>query len=211
MYLCQELAIGHRRRVVASGLSHHFRAGTLTLLTGRNGAGKSTLLLTLAGLLPPLSPPSTLLLRDRPLASYDSRCLARLRALVLARCTPVELRVRQVVEMGRMPHTAFDRRLTAGDQAAVDEALRQCSLTDYADRSFLRLSDGERQRVMIAAALAQEAPCLLLDEPTAFLDYDSRHHHFQLLRQLADQGRCVIVSTHDLDAARPLADAELTL
>ncbi len=211
MLRIEGLTIGYADRVVAENLCHGFAAGTLTLLTGRNGAGKSTLLRTLAGLQPPLSPPESLLLEGKPLGNYAPRELARLRAVVQTRYESVNLTVRQVVEMGRAPFRGLARALRPSDAAAVDKALADCQLTDFAQRSFRLLSDGERQRVMIAAALAQEAPLLLLDEPTAFLDYEARRQLFALLRQLANEGHGIICATHDLDMARPVTDDEMAL
>lgn len=207
----KDLCIGYRGRVVASGLSHTFEAGTLTLLTGRNGSGKSTLLRTLAGIQVPLSAPESVLMCGQPITSYKSKELARLRAVVQTHYEPVNLTVRQVVEMGRTPYTGLTGRLAETDHEAVATALAACSLTDYAERSFSHLSDGERQRVMIAAAVAQDTPIILLDEPTAFLDYEARQQHFALLRSLADQGKCLICATHDLDMARRYTNLEYNI
>lgn len=204
----KDLCIGYRGRVVLSGLSHTFEAGTLTLLTGRNGSGKSTLLRTMAGMQPPLSAPESVLMCGQPITFYKSKELARLRAVVQTHYEPVNLTVWQVVEMGRTPYTSLTGRLSQEDHTAVQKALAACSLTDYAERSFSCLSDGERQRVMIAAAVAQDTPIILLDEPTAFLDYESRQQHFALLRSLADQGKCLVCATHDLDMARRYTNLE---
>ncbi len=226
MILLKDVSIGYRGHVVASGLSHSFEAGTLTLLTGRNGSGKSTLLRTIAGIQPALNPTKVSLPLERgevaegrrgvfiygqPITSYNSKDLARLRAVVQTHYRPVNLPVRQVVEMGRTAYTGLMGRLTETDHEAVAAALAACTLTDYADRSFSCLSDGERQRVMIAAAVAQDTPIILLDEPTAFLDYESRQQHFALLRSLADQGKCLICATHDLDIARRYTNLEYKL
>lgn len=211
MLLTDRLAIGHGGKCVAEGISHHFQAGTLTLLTGRNGAGKSTLLKTLAGMLPPISGAESIRLMGQPLASYGPRQLARQRAIVLTHYEPVDLLVQQVVEMGRSPYTSLTGRLSAADRDAVAAAISSCRLDGYEQRRFSQLSDGERQRVMIAAAVAQDTPVILLDEPTAFLDYDSRLLHFQLLSSLAAQGKCLVCATHDLDMARRYTTHELTL
>ena len=211
MLRIEGLTIGYAGRVVAENLCHDFTAGTLTLLTGRNGSGKSTLLRTMAGFLPPLSPPESIMLAGKPLGNYAPRPLARLRAVVQTHYEPVNLSVRQMVEMGRAPYHGLMSMLSDADAAVVDNSLAECGLTDFATRSFRQLSDGERQRVMIAAALAQEAPVLLLDEPTAFLDYESRRRHFALLRHLADEGRCIICATHDLDMARQFTSWEYSL
>lgn len=206
-----ELTIGHKGHAVASHLSHSFAEGTLTLLTGHNGAGKSTLLRTMAGLLPPISGPQSLLLRQKPISTYTPRQLARLRAIVQTHYEPVDLTVEQVVGMGRAPYMGMADTLSPDDAQAVAHALEACSIATFAQRSFSRLSDGERQRVMIAAALAQDTPVILLDEPTAFLDYDSRQQHFRLLRTLADHGKCLICATHDLDMARRFTNLEYTI
>ncbi|MFG3407568.1 ABC transporter ATP-binding protein [Streptomyces sp. NPDC048142] len=212
----QGLAVGYRTRspcgrrtgrAVLSGLGLQARAGELTVLLGPNGAGKSTLLRTLCGLLPPLG--GTVLIGGADLARQSPTALARRLAVVLTdRVDPGLLSVRELAGLGRHPHTGFTGRLTAADHAVVAWSLKAVGADHLADRPAAELSDGERQRVLTARALAQEPEVILLDEPTAFLDVPSRVALTVLLRDLArDKGLTVVVSTHDLELALRVADA----
>lgn len=210
------LAVGYRtrslvsrgaRRAVLSGLDLEARAGELTVLLGPNGAGKSTLLRTLCGLLPPLS--GRIRLGGAGIAHEPPAALARRLAVVLTdRIDAGLLSVRELVGLGRHPHTGFTGRLAPADHAVVRWALEAVGAGHLADRPAAELSDGERQRVLTARALAQEPEVVLLDEPTAFLDVPSRVALTVLLRDLArDKGLTVVVSTHDLELALRVADA----
>ncbi|MBT2451402.1 ABC transporter ATP-binding protein [Streptomyces sp. ISL-43] len=210
------LSVGYRsrspwgrgtRRAVLSGLDLVARAGELTVLLGPNGAGKSTLLRTLCGLLPPLS--GHIRLSGDSIEHQPPAALARRLAVVLTdRIDAGLLSARELVSLGRHPHTGFTGRLTPADHAAVQWALEAVGAGHLADRPAAELSDGERQRVLTARALAQEPEVVLLDEPTAFLDVPSRVALTVLLRDLArDKGLTVVVSTHDLELALRVADA----
>ncbi|MFJ8077579.1 ABC transporter ATP-binding protein [Streptomyces sp. NPDC096176] len=212
----QGLAVGYRTRsshrrgaahAVLSGLDLQARAGELTVLLGPNGAGKSTLLRTLCGLLPPLG--GRIRIGGADLAQTSPAALARRLAVVLTdRVDAGLLSVRELAGLGRHPHTGFTGRLTAADHAAVEWSLKAVGARHLADRPAAELSDGERQRVLTARALAQEPEVVLLDEPTAFLDVPSRVALTVLLRDLArDKGLTVVVSTHDLELALRVADA----
>ena len=212
----QGLAVGYRtrsprrrraNRPVLSGLDLEARAGELTVLLGPNGAGKSTLLRTLCGLLPPLD--GRIRIGGTDLAHQPPATLARRLAVVLTdRVDAGLLSVRELAGLGRHPHTGFTGRLTAADHAAVEWSLKAVCAGHLADRPAAELSDGERQRVLTARALAQEPEVVLLDEPTAFLDVPSRVALTVLLRDLArDKGLTVVVSTHDLELALRVADA----
>lgn len=206
----QQLAIGHRShrqtQPLCRGLCASLPVGTLTALVGANGAGKSTLLRTLAGLLPALE--GEVLLDDHSLYIYTPRELARRIGIVLTgRVDVPHLRVRDVVEAGRMPYTGLSGRLSADDRERVDEAMALTRTTDIAHRTIDSLSDGERQRVMIAKALAQDTQIILLDEPTAFLDFAAKVELMQLLRRLAhEHGKTILLSTHDLELAFQTVD-----
>lgn len=190
---------GRRRRIVSAGLSAALPAGSITALIGTNGAGKSTLLRTLAGLLPPLGGDVCWL--GRPLADYSARALSRTVAVVLTRRSAAPgLTVADVARMGRMPYTGFSGRLSAHDRDVADRALELAGAERLRDRDVASLSDGELQRAMIAKALAQETPAILLDEPTAFLDFPGKVDVLRLLRRLAaDHGKTVLFSSHDLE------------
>ncbi|MDD6552320.1 MAG: ABC transporter ATP-binding protein [Prevotellaceae bacterium] len=196
------LVIGYHRRGeeirVAGPLNETIRPGEFVCLIGRNGTGKSTLLRTLCGIIPPLS---------------GTMRVPKHIAVVLTEKPHTKMfTVEDMVAMGRTPYTNFWGRLSAEDKKVVDAAIRRVGIEDLKDRKMGTLSDGERQKVMIAKALAQETPAILLDEPTAFLDYPSKSDLFHLLHELAhDERKVILASTHDLDQARPYADRAILL
>ncbi len=209
------VTIGYHGKVVAEALSGSVHAGQLTCLVGRNGLGKSTLLRTLAGFQQPLK--GEVLWRDgntwRSLHSMTRPGLALLVSVVLTERPDVQqMTVAEVVGLGRMPYTGFFGTLSSADLEVVEEALTLVGISDFAPRMIDALSDGERQKVMIAKALAQQTPVVLLDEPTAFLDYPSKVEMMKLLRRLAaETGKAILLSTHDLPLALQLADRLLTI
>lgn len=181
--------------------------GSFTCLLGPNGAGKSTLMRTMAGFLPPVS--GTLELLGTPPAGYGPAALARTVAVVLTDRVNVEaLRVRSLVALGRSPYTGMMGTGDPAGEEAVAEALRLTGTKALAERELNTLSDGERQKVMIAKALAQQTPVMLLDEPTAFLDFPSKVEMMLLLRRLAHgSGKTILLSTHDVELALATADS----
>lgn len=197
-----------RRRsvVISPDLSLSIRPGEIVMLMGPNGSGKSTLMHTMAGLLPPLA--GEVQLGEKPLSSLTMKEVARQLSLVLTERIPAgNMDVWEVVTIGRYPYTGFRGVLSAEDKRICEEALATCSLTELRERIFDTLSDGEKQRVMIARALAQETPLILLDEPTAHLDLPSRLEVTTMLRTLAHKlGKSILISTHELDLALGWAD-----
>lgn len=187
-------------------LTFDLNRGEVTSLLGSNGAGKSTLLRTLSATQPALS--GELKLLGRSLLSYSEQERSRLIGLVLTdRIMTGGLVVRELVALGRQPHTGFFGRLTRRDSQIVDEAIAAVGMRHKANCYVAELSDGERQKAMIAKVLAQECPVILLDEPTAFLDVTSRIETMILLRRIAsEQQKTVLLSTHDLEQALLLSD-----
>ncbi len=184
----RQLAIGYRSRrrttSVAAGLSAAARPGELTVLLGPNGCGKSTLIRTLCGLQPALS--GEVLLDGTPLADVAVNQLARRVAVVLTdRVEPGLLSARELTALGRIPYLGLTGRLTPDDHRIVEEALDAVEARHLAARPAAVLSDGQRQRVLTARALAQQPEVLVLDEPTAFLDVPSRTGLVEMLRDLA--------------------------
>ncbi|MCU0647424.1 MAG: ABC transporter ATP-binding protein [Gemmatimonadaceae bacterium] len=202
-----ELSIGysgHRPLIEQVSLEAH--PGEFICVLGRNGIGKSTLLRTLAGLHAPLA--GEVRLGEQVVASMSPEQRAQQVAVVLTDRIPMPgLTARDVVELGRLPFTSWLGVLSTADHQMVEESLRVVQATALAARTVDDLSDGERQRVMIARALAQRPTMLLLDEITAFLDLPSRVAMMTLLRGLARSRGClVILSTHDLELSLQLAD-----
>ena len=192
---------GAGRRVVSAGLSAALPAGSVTCLVGTNGAGKSTLLRTLAGLQAPLG--GEVYWMGRPLAACSRRRLARTVAVVLTlRPATGWMTAAEAVATGRMPYTGALGRLSGTDRAIVAGCLRRVGAEALAARPLAALSDGECQRVMVARALAQQTPAILLDEPAAFLDLPAKARLMALLQQLAhEEGKTLLLSTHDVEWA----------
>ncbi|MEX0658382.1 MAG: ABC transporter ATP-binding protein [Egibacteraceae bacterium] len=205
------LSVGYRGRrgaptVVLAELDLSLQAGTLTCLLGPNGSGKSTLLRTLAGMQAPLAGSATLLGTDIRRMPATQRA-QRLAVVLTDRVDAGILRVTDLVALGRYPHTGWSGRLTPADHACVAWALAVTGVTALAERNVAELSDGERQRVLVARALAQEPAVLALDEPVAYIDVPRRVELTALLRGLArERGLAVLLTTHDLDLAIRTAD-----
>jgi iron complex transport system ATP-binding protein len=206
-----KVTIGYRRnthtqRVVAEDISVSLNAGEFVCLLGPNGAGKSTLIQTIAGMQPPLS--GTVKLDGKLLSSYSARELAQRMSLVLTQRAAVGMMsASTLVSLGRHPYTNWTGRLGARDGEAVQAAMAAVGVESLAHRPVCELSDGERQKVMIARALAQDPQVMILDEATAFLDLPRRVEFMHLLRHLAPEGkRAILLSTHDLDLALRCAD-----
>lgn len=180
--------------------------GELTSLLGPNGAGKTTLLRTLAGFIPPLE--GHILIDGMNIASCGQAHLSRKISVVLTERPSVSsMTVEQLVALGRSPYTGFWGRLADRDRRVVEESMMTTGVADLSERLVDTLSDGERAKVMVAKALAQETPVIFLDEPTAFLDFPSKAEMMRLLKRLArEQGKTIFLSTHDLNMALALSD-----
>ena len=197
-----KLCIGYGEAVIQRDLTFSLQKGEMVCMLGANGCGKSTLLRTLAGLQPALSGEYT-------------RSDAKHIALVLTERLSMEnTTVHDVVAMGRYPYTSFLGGLSAEDEAIIAQALTQVGFADtkVGETMFNAHSDGEKQRILIAKAIAQQTPIILLDEPTAHLDLPHRILILRLLRRLAhEQGKTVLISTHELDLALALSDRILLM
>ena len=234
--ILENLSIGYRTkagtRVVAEGLQAAVCSGELTCLLGANGIGKSTLLRTLSAFQPALSgevliaasgnssasdisltshliPEQSSPTRSlSPLTSLSDKELSRLIGVVLTEKPDIRnMTVRELVALGRSPYTGFWGTLHDQDWQVVDEAIDAVRIGQLRERMVHTLSDGERQKVMIAKALAQQTPIIFLDEPTAFLDFPSKVEMMQLLRRLAKEGqKTIFLSTHDFELALQVAD-----
>lgn len=204
------LSVGYpnsrRSKVLLAESDLDLQRGQFTALLGPNGAGKSTLLRTLGGLHAPLA--GDVLLEGQPIRHMSRQQVASRLALVLpARGIPPAMTAGELVSLGRMPFTNWLHQLTTSDHAAIADAMHATDTENFFGEPVSDLSDGERQRVWIARALAQQPQVLLLDEPTAFLDVTHRFETMRLLRRLAHENQIgVLVSTHDLALAVQLAD-----
>lgn len=204
------LSIGYKKgktvNAVQANLNLNTEEDRLVAILGPNGCGKSTLLRTLAGLLSPLE--GMVHIRDKPLHTLTLEERSRQMSLVLTETVKVVyMTVYDLVAMGRHPYTTLFGQLSDHDKACVEKALETVNMSTFRHRYIQELSDGEQQRVMIAKALAQDTPLILLDEPTSHLDLPNRIETILLLRELADtRGKTVLLSTHEIDLALRLAD-----
>ena len=204
------LSVGYKvGHAVVSDINLTLQSGKLASLIGANGVGKSTLLKTLTGFLPKLE--GSLLLDGKDISEFSQRALARQISIVLTQKPDVQnLTVEEIIGLGRSPYTGFFGKLHANDQQIVDESITAVGIEKLKNRMIQTLSDGERQKVMIAKALAQQTPVIFLDEPTAFLDFSSKVETFQLLQRMAhEMGKLVLLSTHDLELAVRFSDTLL--
>lgn len=206
----RDLYIGYseddKRHIVAETLNATLPRGVLTCLIGANGVGKSTLMRTMAAFQPPLR--GEVCIEGKPIGEYSAKELSeRIGVVLTEKNMPADLTIEEVVGLGRSPYTNFWGSLSKEDCRIVDEAISLVGVESLRHRKIYQVSDGERQKTMIAKALAQQTPIIFLDEPTAFLDYPSKIAMMQLLRRLAhEQQKLVVLSTHDLEIAFQTAD-----
>ena len=202
MIRLDNISLSYGSRTILRDVSLHLGKGELCALVGRNGAGKSTLLRALTS-------NNSTLIDGTPLGKLSPEKMAQSVAIVTTERIRIEkLLVEDLVAMGRAPYTNWVGHLQDIDRQIVREAIEMVGLADFAKRETSSLSDGELQRAMIARAIAQQTPVILLDEPTAFLDIPTRFEVCRLLADLAHkEGKCILFSTHDLDSAMPVCDS----
>ena len=207
MIQLHDFSIGYGERTLLHEVEAAIPKGSLTALIGRNGTGKSTLLRAIAGLGTTVS--GDVALCGRPLASLTPHELSTTVGFVTTdKVRIANLACEDVVALGRAPYTNWIGRMQEADRAVVERSLRLVGMSAFARKTMDRMSDGECQRVMIARALAQDTPIILLDEPTSFLDLPNRYELCTLLRRLAhDHRKCILFSTHELDIALSLCDS----
>lgn len=202
----QHLTVGYGEKAVLSDINQTLQPGQMVCLLGANGVGKSTLLRTLAGFHPPLS--GKILIQGRDLTSLTLSERSKAVSVVLTERVEVPyMKVADLVGMGRSPYTGFFGTLTREDRQIADEAIEMVGIADLAERTLDTLSDGERQKAMLAKALAQQTPIILLDEPTAFLDFHAKASTLRLMLRLAHEtSKTILLSTHDVEMALRLSD-----
>jgi len=207
--VAENITVRAGSRLILDGVSLKLAPGELVFLLGPNGAGKTTLLRTLAGLIPASG---RVLWKDSDLATMKPRERSRLMAYIpQGHVAHWPITAREVVAIGRFPHTSSLSRLSPADADAVDRALTAADAQHLVDRTVTELSGGERARVMLARALAVEAPVLIADEPIAALDPEHQIGMAQLMRQLAHEGRAVLAVVHDLTLASRFGDRVVVL
>ena len=201
MIRLENISLVYGSRTILRDVSLHLATGELCALVGRNGAGKSTLLRALTS-------NDKTIINGSPLAQLSPEKMAQMVAIVTTERIRIEnLLVEDLVAMGRAPYTNWVGHLQDIDREIVRDAINAVGMSDLAKRDTSSLSDGELQRAMIARAIAQQTPIILLDEPTAFLDIPTRFEVCRLLADLAHkQGKCILFSTHDVDSALPVCD-----
>ena len=206
MIKLNDITLSFGSRKLIEHASAHFECGRMTALLGRNGTGKSTLLRAIASLGEVQG--GVIEIGGRDLCDLSNAELARMVAFVNTERVSVEaMTAYDLVAVGRSPYTDWSGRLRSSDHEVIERSIRIAGVEHLADRYVDTLSDGECQRVMIAKALAQDTPAILLDEPTSYLDMPNRYELCTLLGRLAhDEGKCVLFSTHELDIALTLSD-----
>lgn len=204
------LSIGYKTKtsvtVIAESLNLNLQAGKLVTLIGANGIGKSTLLRTITGIQAPLK--GAVLLNNKKVTAYQPTELAQNLSIVLTeKLPPSNLTVFELVALGRQPYTNWIGTLSDEDIAKVNTALELTQITALANKRHYEISDGQLQKVLVARALAQDTPLIILDEPTTHLDLLHKVALFKLLRKLTHEtGKCILFSTHDIDLAIQLSD-----
>lgn len=205
----ENLSIGYPNKngdkAIASGIDLSFSSGKLISLIGANGIGKSTLLRTITGIQKPLS--GKIILNEKEIETYLPQTIAKQLSLVLTeKLPPSNLTVFELIALGRQPYTNWIGKLSPDDLSAVETAMQQTETTYLAQKKHYEISDGQLQKVMIARALAQDTPLIVLDEPTTHLDIQHKVSLFRLLKKLAASGKCILFSTHDIDMAIEFSD-----
>ena len=205
------LSVGYGRKVIVNGIEFEVKQGEILTLIGPNGAGKSTVLKTIAGYLKRLD--GTVMVGNRDMLEFSEKEMAKKLSVVLTeRISPELMTCREVVETGRYPYTGSFGLLTEKDRAVVENAIEKVSMQDYADVDFSSVSDGQRQRVMLARGICQEPQILILDEPTSYLDIHHKIQFLEILRSLAKEKQmAVILSMHELDFAEKISDYVLCI
>ena len=204
------LSVGYSSKkvtnTIASNINLTLKKGELIALIGANGIGKSTLLRTLIGIQPPLS--GNVILNGKNISDYNSISFAQNLSIVLTeKLPPSNLTVFEIIALGRQPYTNWLGKLSENDISKINEAMELTQINSLADKKHYEISDGQLQTVLVARALAQDTPLIILDEPTTHLDLLHKVSLFKLLKKLAKEtNKCILFSTHDIDMAIQISD-----
>ncbi len=200
------LTVGYDGQAVIEAVCLHIRKGEIVTLIGANGSGKSTILKTIAGTLEKIS--GRILFMEKNLEDFSRKEKAEKFSVMFTEKVHTELMsCQEVVETGRYPYTDYFGRLSQTDRQAVEEAIQLVDIEDFADKDFSQISDGQRQRVLLAKAICQQPEILILDEPTSYLDIHHKIRFLEILRKLvAEKQMAVLISMHELDFAEKISD-----
>jgi iron complex transport system ATP-binding protein len=199
-------AIKNTSTVIAENINLNLEKGKLIALVGENGIGKSTLLKTITGIQQPIA--GTVFLDNKAITDYTPLALAQKLSLVLTEKLPLSnLNVYELIALGRQPYTNWIGKLTATDLIKINEAVQLTQIEHLLDKKHYQISDGQLQKALVARALAQDTPVIILDEPTTHLDLKHKVALFKLLKKLSQEThKCILFSTHDIDLAIQLCD-----
>ncbi len=200
------LSIGYNRKPIISNINLALKRGCLTIIIGENGTGKSTLLKTFTKIIKPIS--GEILIQGREIGTITAKEFAKMVAVVLTdRLESENVTAEEVISFGRSPYTGFFGRLTSSDCSIIKGVAEELKIAPLLSKNFYELSDGQKQKVLIAKALAQQANIIILDEPTAFLDFKAKEEMFALLQRIAAQNNiAVLAATHDIYQAERYAE-----
>jgi iron complex transport system ATP-binding protein len=211
----KNLTIGYTTKatskIIASEVTINLEQGKLIGLVGANGIGKSTLLRTITGIQKPLS--GTVLLNNQPIESFEPLSLAQQISVVLTeKLPPSNLSVYELIALGRQPYTNWLGKLTEEDKIQIENAISLTEIGHLIHQKYYEISDGQLQKVLIARALAQDTPLIVLDEPATHLDLLHKVSLFKLLKKLTvETQKCILFSTHDIDLAIQLSDEMIVM
>jgi iron complex transport system ATP-binding protein len=204
----KNLGIGYDEKLISSDIQFSLAQGKIVGLFGENGKGKTTLLKTISGFIPKIN--GEVLLHGKSIENYSSQELSKKISIVLtSNYIDASLFVKDVLAIARTPYLGMNYKLTENDVNAINQAIEMCNIESFLDRKLLSLSDGEKQRVMLARAISQQTEIILLDEPTAHLDIPNRKRLFEILKKLSAQGNSILISTHEIDLAKNYVDDEV--
>ena len=206
-----KISTGYPKKTVSENLSFQLHSGKLITLIGSNGVGKSTLIRSITGIIPVLK--GEVLLNNQKISAYNAARLAQQISVVLTdKLPPSNLSVYELVALGRQPYTNWLGNLSAADIEKIDWAIASTEIDDLKHKKHYELSDGQLQKVLIARALAQDTPLIVLDEPTTHLDLVHKVSVFKLLKKLAHRTqKCILISTHDMDLSLQMSDEIIVL
>ncbi|MFP5471109.1 MAG: ABC transporter ATP-binding protein [Bacteroidia bacterium] len=206
----KNLSIGYNKTLISSAINFSLNNGELVGLFGENGKGKTTLLKTICGFIPKIE--GDILLHEKPIETYTAQQLSKkISSVLTSNYFDASLYVKDVLAIARTPYIGINYKLTEADKNIIHQAVELCNVELFLDRKLASLSDGEKQRVMLARAITQQTDIIILDEPTAHLDVPNRKRLFETLRKLCQQDKAILISTHEIDLARSYVDKEFNV